>query len=287
MGLLRKEDMHESFWKEGVSNPNLLINGDFQVWQRGTSFGDIYNKYSADRWYVSKTSGTHSFEKIDKGMKVITNGTTYVQQYIENSSKLKNTLLTFTVSIDDVKYSITGKPIDGVFLDTTNVIIKIDYDESKNLVVVIIRINSTTSTINWAKLEMGSLQTPFTPRPYGEELALCQRYYQVLSGDVLGNGYMNSQGSGAYIMSPLIAPMRAIPHVSYSGSIEIRISSDQIITVTTNKLSVYNSSNNSITFSIPFDSEVSNANDIKLRPVSSFISLANEKQPLILDSEIY
>lgn len=31
MGLLRKEDLHESFWLEGISNPNLLINGDFQV----------------------------------------------------------------------------------------------------------------------------------------------------------------------------------------------------------------------------------------------------------------
>lgn len=212
MGLIRKEDLHESLLNS-LSNQNLLINGDFQVWQRGTSFGDIYNEYSADRWYVSKTSGTHSIEKIDKGMKVITNGTTHVQQYIENSSKLKNTLLTFTVSIDDVKYSITGKPIDGVFLDTTNVIIKIDYDESKNLVVVIIRINNTTSTINWAKLEMGSLQMTFTPRPYGEELALCQRYYEIINRCI---GYSNPTIDNARGRFPFKTTKRSIPTITYS-----------------------------------------------------------------------
>ena len=26
MGLIRKEDIHDSFWQNGVSNPNLLIN---------------------------------------------------------------------------------------------------------------------------------------------------------------------------------------------------------------------------------------------------------------------
>ena len=37
MGLIRKEDIHDSFWQNGVSNPNILINGDFQIWQRGNS----------------------------------------------------------------------------------------------------------------------------------------------------------------------------------------------------------------------------------------------------------
>ena len=33
--------------------------------------------------------------------------------------------------------------------------------------------------IEYVKLEMGELATPLSPRPYAEELAMCQRYYQV------------------------------------------------------------------------------------------------------------
>ena len=35
-----------------LSNPNLLINGDFQVWQRGTSF-NANGVYTADRWQTA------------------------------------------------------------------------------------------------------------------------------------------------------------------------------------------------------------------------------------------
>jgi hypothetical protein len=50
------------------------------------------------------------------------------------------------------------------------------------------------------KLEVGSVATPFIARSYGEELALCQRYYQELSSGRLmsvgnGQGYSNG-GAG-------------------------------------------------------------------------------------------
>ncbi|CAL9969909.1 hypothetical protein VPHD51_0022 [Vibrio phage D51] len=39
------------------SNPNLLINGDFSVWQRGTSFTNTSWAYTADRWQVRGRTG--------------------------------------------------------------------------------------------------------------------------------------------------------------------------------------------------------------------------------------
>lgn len=40
-------------WARGTfSNPNLLINGNFQVWQRGTSFESRTDIYSVDRWIL-------------------------------------------------------------------------------------------------------------------------------------------------------------------------------------------------------------------------------------------
>lgn len=38
-----------------------------------------------------------------------------------------------------------------------------------------------TYEIEWTKLEPGTMTTPFISRPYAEELALCQRYYEVFA----------------------------------------------------------------------------------------------------------
>ncbi|WP_277668746.1 hypothetical protein [Caproiciproducens galactitolivorans] len=32
--------------------------------------------------------------------------------------------------------------------------------------------------LNWAKLELGGTATAFSPRPYAEELLLCQRFFE-------------------------------------------------------------------------------------------------------------
>jgi hypothetical protein len=57
----------------GAINPNLLINGDFQVWQRGTSFSSQdFMQYTADRWFIVSTDGnsTTTVTKVDNGLKV-------------------------------------------------------------------------------------------------------------------------------------------------------------------------------------------------------------------------
>lgn len=41
----------------------------------------------------------------------------------------------------------------------------------------------TQIDIEWVKLELGSIATSFTPRLYAEELALCQRYYEITDPD--------------------------------------------------------------------------------------------------------
>lgn len=49
---LQTDGTNASWQPAAISNPNLLINGDFSVWQRGTSFNFAPNisVYSADRW---------------------------------------------------------------------------------------------------------------------------------------------------------------------------------------------------------------------------------------------
>ena len=57
---------------KSVSNPNLLINGDFQVWQRGTSITTTStNTYTADRWSVRDANMI--INKTDYGLKITNN----------------------------------------------------------------------------------------------------------------------------------------------------------------------------------------------------------------------
>ena len=101
--------------QSAVSNPNLLMNGDFQVWQRGTSFNyNISNKYCADRWILSHGAyyNAMKIDKHDKGLQVtLTSGSGSgggIYQYIENA--VYNKTYTLSVSIDDTIYVLSGTP---------------------------------------------------------------------------------------------------------------------------------------------------------------------------------
>ena len=66
--------------------------------------------------------------------------------------------------------------------------------------------NDSTFDITGVQIEVGPEATPFEHRNFGEELALCQRYFQNLKvGTAVGSG------SNISIIVPLFCPMRATP----------------------------------------------------------------------------
>ena len=75
--------------------------------------------------------------------------------------------------------------------------------------------NGATFYITGVQLETGSTATSFDYRPYGTELALCQRYYQKFSGALTTNAaYCCGNGfnvSDVRFMMPLLVTMRAVP----------------------------------------------------------------------------
>lgn len=179
-----------------LSNPNLLINGYFKnpVNQRGKSEYDIpsgVKKYTIDRW-CETLGGTITLTDEGIQYKRNTEGKrgAFCQPFENNlpygtytlSFKKDGEIFSFTHYLGD--YLTTNSEDDLLRFETeqlqgyvtvkgVEISIKIDCDD--------------TILLEWAKLEIGDKATPFVPRPYAEELALCQRYF--LGGEIVGQCY--------------------------------------------------------------------------------------------------
>ena len=74
---------------------------------------------------------------------------------------------------------------------------------------------SGTWVIGNVQLEKGTVATSFDYRPYGTELALCQRYYLTVAGQVFNSeGYYNLAGYGIHRGTALPVQMRASPTIT-------------------------------------------------------------------------
>ena len=127
--------------------------------------------------------------------------------------------------------------------------------------IVVFGQGSSTSTDAWVldvtgvQLEVGEQATPFEHRSFGEELALCQRYCQVIGGESafnqlgFGFNYSTSRSDVKYIAP---TPFRTIPSLSTSGSWS---SSDGSSGATVSSFSL--ASSQSSTYLIEFQANVS------------------------------
>ena len=81
--------------------------------------------------------------------------------------------------------------------------------------------NGATFYITGVQLEKGSTATSFDYKPYGTELALCQRYFEIIKKGVnetligVGFGYA---GEYVFVNYPFKATKRTEPTVEYSGT---------------------------------------------------------------------
>jgi hypothetical protein len=86
--------------------------------------------------------------------------------------------------------------------------------------VRVIGTNAATWDITGVQLEQNYQPTPFEQRPYGVELALCQRYFQIFGTSSVEQGfgasYFNSAVYIALWVARFITQMRAAPGITFT-----------------------------------------------------------------------
>lgn len=208
-----------------ISNPNLLINSDFRnpINQRGaTTYSGSGNPYSIDRWRTLSSN----VEIIEGGLRIYNTISTrsYFAQFFEKPYKGTYTLTLNVLTLDGTCVIYGDGFNEQQLVEGINVY-HVTTNSNYNLINIVLGLHSGSSiVIEYIKLEQGSIATPFVPRSYGEELALCQRYYwkrpQKLEAVA---GYMN--GSGSVIVTlPIPTPMRnTVPTVKISDIARIYV----------------------------------------------------------------
>jgi hypothetical protein len=239
MGKSRElSDVNSSMYRK-----NLLINGGFQVWQRGENgFTGSNNYVSVDRFYATRIRirkpNTNGNSGEDNRGAVFDCSDGYIYSHVDyfvegtdlrhgeqytlsfwaktpnTSSRLIYIERTGTDYFDSgPSHNITLSSTWQKFTYTGTVV----NTGTGKVIVMRWYLNPTPSgqtdvmmQIADVQLELGSVATDFEHRSYGEELALCQRYYQ--KHYTLGSGVQNS-ATFALVAVHLPVAMRVVPSV--------------------------------------------------------------------------
>lgn len=235
-------------YSAAISGKNRVINGNFDVWQRGTAFttGAVY---TADRWKAAGATGQTVNRIADHPSQgangfcaevVHTSGSEWLSQFVEALNC--RDLVGDTVTITAWAKRTTGSANQSIqllhantadnFSATTSIatsaagVSAVDWTQltltttipagGANGLEIRVITGGSAATVRVAQvqLELGSVATPFEFRPYGLELALCQRYYfrhlATASAQAFGQGY-NASTTSARSLIVFPVQMRAIP----------------------------------------------------------------------------
>lgn len=235
-----------------MAGRNRIINGDFRIWQRGTSFTPNSVIYGADR-FASYKAGALAGDYARSTDVPTGEGFTY-SGYFNGA---------------DIRYAVEllGAGLPGEFVDgsqwtlsfwvkagasgtaTTNIGWAngvsassltywgagqtYSYSTSWQKITLAFTVSGAPTGAHLAaliyfsavsglyitgvQLEAGSVATPFERRDYGRELMMCQRYYwQNVGSNFFLNGY-NSTSNLVYADIPNPVTMRANPTVALSA----------------------------------------------------------------------
>ena len=264
---------HVTAAQVGAINPNLLINPDFRINQRGSNEYNANSGYTFDRW-MTWCSNSNMGIKISRfpvnnilggfaaciDINTIAKPATFDYfQILEDDpvagySPIAGLTVTFSADIQtnadwgslEIGYtvnSITYEKIVPINSSAQRLSITVDIPAGASRVYCGVgnRREFTASDVGtflniWrCKLELGTVPTLFSPRPYAEELAMCQRYALKLTAPdgyaQFGTGHLADPSyKYIYIFVPIPTSMRVSPSIYATNLSNLKIRCENGVT---------------------------------------------------------
>ena len=227
----------------GSGFKNYIINGNFNVWQRGTSFSVV--GYCADRWQLAIGGSAYAMKHNNEPNTLLVSTTAAssfanLYQAIETATVmgLRGKTLTLSLKLQtggthtggfalSARYSNSTDTLNsqttdiqslGISASSTNTRYSLTFTVPADAVGLRIDIENTSVQpsealyqVQEVQLEEGSIATPFENRPYGLELSMCQRYFFI--GGTASSGVFASASTARFNVK-LPSEMRVSPSVT-------------------------------------------------------------------------
>ena len=251
--MLRADSVQEQRNLIGAGRKNLILNGGFDVWQRGAGPFSGYS-YGPDRFRAASTANRGSDS--NEGYVAVMTGNptggaalwTGVELTADALSQFKigstYTISARVKSASRISAVVNYRPsgvagghtVDSTFNSSdykggNNVYETLTWTFSPDtlpltgdvhLTVVFKTESANDCTFSQVQLELGSVATDFEHRSYGEILADCQRFYEVLSSTADGSGNRYNgvawDSSNLNIFIPFKVTKRSSPAINISDN---------------------------------------------------------------------
>lgn len=210
-----------SYLGNKFSNPNLLINPDFKINQRGNStYSSTKTIYTVDRWSITDAKVSVNSDGTVTASSLGTVG--YFKQHGESISYGKHTYSIYVQDIvGTVKVFYINKDSKDVELGTLKQGLNTFVSADDGFKTIYLWIASGSSvTLKYAKVEQGSIATKFVSPNVVEELANCKRFTQYYDSIPCIPGALfvantTSATSGWLPLYQILSPsMRVVPNIS-------------------------------------------------------------------------
>ena len=232
---------------------NMVMNGDFRLWSRGTSFsGPAATGYQADRWRVGGCDSVlrSADAPAGQGFEFSMEFGSSTPSYVSADHRIEASLLRgradreATISFwfknvagasaqlhvslrsagaqddfssDDARhfFNLSTQPVGAwIFIELP---VTLDPAVEQGMALRILRTNTepATTRITGVQIEPGGAATPFEHRPAALEEALCRRYFEAKT--------VRSENGSRHIA---LAPKRIVPAVTVSAGAPSHVTED-------------------------------------------------------------